>query len=43
MSAIARQIGISKQTISMFLKDENHLHMISVDKLKQIQDFIKNL
>ena len=43
MSAIARKVGLSKQVISMFLKDEHHLHTISVDTLLQIKQFIKNL
>ena len=43
LSGIAREVGISKQVISLFMRDEYHLDAISLDTLNKIMDLIHNL
>lgn len=43
MTGIAKSVGVSKQVISVFMRDEHHLGAISLEKLKEIEQFIHNL
>lgn len=43
LSKISKAVGISRQSISMFLMDEYHLGSISVSKLLELKSFIQNL
>ena len=42
-SNIAKKVGLTKQSISVFLKDEYHLGTLSIDKLQEIKRFIEGL
>ena len=43
ITAIAREVGVSRQAMFTFLMDEKHLGAISLDKLIQIRDFVHSL
>lgn len=43
LSGISREVGVSKQVISIFLRDEYHLDSISLNTLIKIKDLIHNL
>lgn len=43
LTGIGKEIGVSRQAISTFLMDVNHLGVISVSKLIKLRDFIQNL
>ena len=43
LSKVSKAVGISRQSITMFLMDEHHLGSISIAKLLEFKNFIQNL
>lgn len=43
LSKVAKACGLSRQAVTFFLMDTHHMNVISVQKLIELRDFIRNI
>ena len=43
LSKVSKAVGLSRNSITVFLMDEHHLGSISLPKLIELKNFIQNL